>query len=460
MAASKITKSNLNIGAISETLKCSQSDMAQISSRNTFDLGRLCTHSNINKWAKYKPIHHSGLQILSDAERKDRTSDGEFYGILCRQTNMNLGSLHGATFAYNRPKGGASSPYRLSDFIGEALTVGYNHLARPNVMGRLSWSPTGGEGVFDLDGDDNVYCDFYVHDPDSTEIDLSEIYADRGVLTTIRNMYPVFMFGTSDMNIWVVAMRRADTNQPARIGDVVDANGIPRTGFTASFNSNFPQKTIINGTGDTTTSGSTTIQTTMPDNFPANTTKAEVPVTVSIGLVTSLVYTGLYDLNSWTEMSDKVTTNFALGVPADPSVMSYGLCGMAVTLKAKNADKYMTMLTSYGSLSLSVSLTRFLETLQDYNNFKLPDSGNVTINAYVSFDGGAGVAVAKSVPLKGENKVEYKYTASALFLWNEWGITGGLPEGTKVKSTITAYGIYNGVKIDIAKRTEEVTIKS
>lgn len=255
-------------------------------------------------------------------------------------------------------------------------------------------------------------------------------------------------------------MRRADTNQPARIGDVVDANGIPRTGFTASFNSNFPQKTIINGTGDTTTSGSTTIQTTMPDNFPANTTKAEVPVTVSIGLVTSLVYTGLYDLNSWTEMSDKVTTNFALGVPADPSVMSYGLCGMAVTLKAKNADKYMTMLTSYGSLSLSVSLTRLFETLQDYNNFKLPDSGNVTINAYVSFDGGAGVAVAKSVPLKGENKVEYKYTASALFLWNEWGITGGLPEGTKVKSTITAYGIYNGVKIDIAKRTEEVTIKS
>lgn len=459
MAASKITKANLNIGAISETLKCSQSDMTQISSRNTFDLGRLCTHTNINKWAKYKPIHHSGLQILSDAERKDRTSDGEFYGILCRQTNMNLGSLHGATFAYNRPKGGASSPYRLSDFIGEALTVGYNHLARPNVMGRLSWSPTGGEGVFDLDGDDNVYCDFYVHDPDSTEIDLSEIYTDRGVPTTIRNMYPIFMFGTSDMNIWVVAMRRADTKQPARIGDVIDANGIPRTGFTASFSSNFPQKTIIDGTGGTSSSGSTTIQTTMPDNFPANTTKAEVPVTVSIGLVTSLVYTGVYDLNSWTEMSDKVMTNFALGVPADPSVMSYGLCGMAVTLKAKNADKYMTMRTSCGSLSLSVSLTRLFETLQDYNKFKLPDSGNVTINAYVSFDGGDAVSVSKSVPLKGET-AQYKYSASALFLWREWGITGGLPEGTKVKSTITAYGIYNGVKIDIAKRTEEVTIKS
>ena len=254
-------------------------------------------------------------------------------------------------------------------------------------------------------------------------------------------------------------MRRADTKQPARIGDVIDANGIPRTGFTASFSSNFPQKTIIDGTGGTTTSGSTTMQTTMPDNFPANTTKAEVPVTVSIGLVTSLVYTGVYDLNSWTEMSDKVMTNFALGVPADPSVMSYGLCGMAVTLKAKNADKYMTMVTSCGSLSLSVSLTRLFETLQDYNNFVLPDSGNVTINAYVSFDDGAAVSVSKSVPLKGET-AQYKYSASALFLWTEWGISGGLSEGTKVKSTITAYGIYSGVKVDIAKRTEEVTIKS
>ena len=117
------------------------------------------------------------------------------------------------------------------------------------------------------------------------------------------------------------------------------------------------------------------------------------------------------------------------------------------------------MRTSCGSLSLSVSLTRLFETLQDYDKFKLPDSGNVTINAYVSFDDGAAVSVSKSVPLKGET-AQYKYSASALFLWTEWSISGGLSEGTKVKSTITAYGIYNGVKVDIAKRTEEVTIKS
>ena len=140
MAASKITKINLNIGAISETLKCSQSDMSQISSRNTFDLGRLCTHANINKWAKYKPIHHSGLQILSESARTDRQGDGEYYGVKIRM-DSDMSSLHNVTFAYNRPKGGASSPYRLSDFINEAGTAGYNHLAQPSVYGSVAWQP-------------------------------------------------------------------------------------------------------------------------------------------------------------------------------------------------------------------------------------------------------------------------------------------------------------------------------
>ena len=141
MAASKITKTNLNIGAISETLKCSQSDMSQISSRNTFDLGRLCTHTNINKWAKYKPIHHSGLQILSESARTDRQGDGEYYGVKIRMDSMGMSSLHNVTFAYNRPKGGASSPYRLSDFINEKGTAGYNHLAKPSVYGSVAWQP-------------------------------------------------------------------------------------------------------------------------------------------------------------------------------------------------------------------------------------------------------------------------------------------------------------------------------
>lgn len=442
----------IGVSQLNETLKQSHANSDIVYTQDIYDVGGLCIHQNINKFAKYKPIHHSGLQELTDDDRKDRISDGEFYGIICRQTNMNLGSLNNATFEYNRPKGGSSSPYRISDFVN------YNHKAKPNVMGKLYWSTTHGEGYFDLDGDDNVYCDFYVHDPDNTEIDLSEIYTDHGILVSIRDMYPIFMFGTSETNMWVVAMRRIDTNQPAKIGDAVDANGIPRTSFSASFSSNFAPKSINDTiSGDTSSSGVESVMTQMPSNFPTNTTEVEVPVTVSIGLVTSLAHIGMYDLNSWTQMSDKVLTNFALGVPADPSIMSYGLCGMSVKLKAKNANKYMSIECTYGPLSLSVSLSRSLKEATD--NFVLPDSGNITINAYVSFDGDTGVSVVKSVPIKREDiETQHKYSASALFLWTEWGIKGGLSSGTVVKSRIRVYGIYDGVNIEIAKKSETITI--
>lgn len=77
---------------------------------NENDLGRLCTHLNINKWAKYKPVIHPSTGILT-AEQLKSTS----YGI---------GSADGT---YARPTGGANSPFRLSDFIG------YNHDAKPPV---------------------------------------------------------------------------------------------------------------------------------------------------------------------------------------------------------------------------------------------------------------------------------------------------------------------------------------
>ena len=91
--------------------------------------------------------------------------------------------------------------------------------------------------------------------------------------------------------------------------------------------------------------------------------------------------------------------------------------------------------------------------------FVIPDSGNITINAYVSFDSDTGVSVVKSVPIKREDiETQHKYSASALFLWNEWGIKGGLSSGTVVKSRIRVYGIYDGVNIEIAKKSETITI--
>ena len=455
MAASKITKSNLNIGAISETLKCSQSDMTQISSRNTFDLGRLCTHDNINKWAKYKPIHHSGLQELTDDDRKDRISDGEFYGIICRQTNMNLGSLNNATFEYNRPKGGSSSPYRISDFVN------YNHKAKPNVMGKMDWSTKYGEGYFDLDGNQNVYCQFTVHTPDETEIDFSEIYANKEI--SIKDMYPIFMFGTSDTNMWVTAMRRIDTFQPAKLSEVIDSNGIPTMGFFASFNSYFPPSYIIDNTlSNTDGVSSSVIQDTKPNNFPTNTTKMEIPIIASIGLVTSIVSKGLFDLTYWNEMSDNVLDNFALGVPADPSFQNYGLCGMNVILKAKNADKYLDIHVNVQSLSINITLDRFFETYSDFkDNYVQPDDKQISITVYASIDNEAGTVVVKTVELKNNEdtgETIFKYYASSLFKWNEFGIEGGLQSGQNVSLRITIRGTYDGKSEIINEKLGNYTI--
>lgn len=449
----------IGVSQLNETLKQSYINSDIVYTQNIYDDGGLCIHQNINKFAKYKPIHHSGLQELTDDDRKDRISNGEFYGITCRQPNMNLGSLNNATFEYNRPKGGISSPYRISDFIN------YNHKAQPNVMGKISWSNKWGEGYFDLDGNQNVYCQFTIHTPDETEIDLSEIYTDRGIKVAIKDMYPIFMFGTSsDVNMWVTAMRRIDTYQPAKLSEVIDNNGLPITGFFASFNSYFPPSYIT----DDTTSGDTnvSIKDTKPDNFPTNTVKIEVPVIVSIGLVTSIVSNGLFDLTYWNEMSDNVLDNFALGVPADPSSQNYGLCGMNVILKAKNADKYLDIHTNVGSLSVDISLNRFFETLQDFNSYVKPDDKQISITVFASIDDGIGSAVVKTVELKESGVVDnvngitvlYKYSASAIFQWTEWGIVGGLQSGQTVSLRVTIRGTYDGESQIIGEKLGNYTI--
>lgn len=77
MADSKITKSTLNIGSISEVLKRSQSDFSVISSKNTFDLAALCAHTNINMWAKYKPVQGDASHRFVTLTYNDSTGEWE-----------------------------------------------------------------------------------------------------------------------------------------------------------------------------------------------------------------------------------------------------------------------------------------------------------------------------------------------------------------------------------------------
>ena len=419
MAASKITKSNLNIGAISETLKCSQSDMSQISSRNTFDLGRLCTHTNINKWAKYKPIHHSGLQILSESARTDRQGDGEYYGVKIRMDSMGMSSLHNVTFAYNRPKGGASSPYRLSDFINENGTAGYNHLAKPSVYGSVAWQPK--DKQLYLDGgelSDDIQVTFGT-DSDSLSIDFASLLDASGSIK-VSSLYPIVM-----VDDYAIALK-AKNDLGGYAALPLGSGGLRVAGFH--------RDRPTSGSGGTSSSESGS--GSLPSEFPTNTSNGKKAVTMSVGLIKDIVNTNLgYNLNQWTYVKDVMLSGFAVGVP---SLNDDGLCGMAVTLVAKNYNKAL-------SVAVSAKDTYFTVTCEikykdvSVSDFIVSDNKQYTISVTMR---------------QGDNNIEHSKVATAFvtsssvtilseFYFRDFGIQGSVTGSYSLN--VSVFGTYSGV---------------
>ena len=421
MAASKITKTNLNIGAISETLKCSQSDMSQISSRNTFDLGRLCTHSNINKWAKYKPIHHSGLQILSESARTDRQGDGEYYGVKIRMDSMGMSSLHNVTFAYNRPKGGASSPYRLSDFINEAGTAGYNHLAKPSVYGSVAWQPQ--DKQLYLDGgesSDDIQVTFGTNTDDTLSIDFASLLDASGSIK-LSSLYPIVM-----VDDYAIALKvKNDLGGYAAMP--LGSGGLRVAGFH--------RDRPTSGSGGTSSSESGS--GSLPSDFPTNTSAGTKAVTMSVGLIKEIVNTNLgYNLNKWTYIKDVMLSGFSIGVP---SLNDDGLCGMAVTLVAKNYNKALKAAVGLASdKGFSVSCT-IKYTDVPISDFVLSDDNKYTISVTMR---------------QGDNETTYsqvataQVTSSSFFLIREFNFSSFGIQGSVTGSytlNISVIGTYSGV---------------
>lgn len=79
---------------------------------SSHDVGTLCTHANINKWAKGKPVSYATNTGITDAQRASYPCN---HGYTIPQSQSM--QLHGS-WSYNKPTGGASSPYRLGDFRG------------------------------------------------------------------------------------------------------------------------------------------------------------------------------------------------------------------------------------------------------------------------------------------------------------------------------------------------------
>lgn len=161
-------------------------DVGSVLGSSSNDVGTLCTHANINMWAKFKPVPlraifpEDTLKGSSDWNGNPQSSSHKpwWYGdgdqpaytvpVISELADMgsNGNQNSDAVWRYNRPTGkGASAaypdfPFRLTDFVG------YRHDARPPFTVNL---PT------ELTADNFSYFGVDMPDREQGELDLSDI---------------------------------------------------------------------------------------------------------------------------------------------------------------------------------------------------------------------------------------------------------------------------------------------
>lgn len=170
------------------TAPVSIEDVAKCLGVSSFDLGTLCAngHGKINKWSKKKPIVYNKPQELTDAEFKGMAVDnnkGIYYGIKASTEAGNLYDLHNTNYSYvGIPKGGDSSPYRLTDFIG------YDHNAIPTINGSIPES-----AYYNVDKSFGVVIDYDYNHANTTGVDIKEIIDNASDATKFESYYPCIL---------------------------------------------------------------------------------------------------------------------------------------------------------------------------------------------------------------------------------------------------------------------------
>lgn len=197
-------KKPVDIHTVSEVLKLSQTSGQQVSSRNTFDLADLCTHDNINMWAKYKPFRSSIMFFRQDGDPTKSDRDDEMrrqnYGIQPPDPRLsaNIVSCINDEWTYNRPRGTVSEPYRLSDFINYSHNDNAFMVAQESVTVNRYFDYTGKITLTKSRGRVSVYAlkvkDFAIFDT----------YSNLAVLVTPASGGDVFVRVTEGIGEEVV----------------------------------------------------------------------------------------------------------------------------------------------------------------------------------------------------------------------------------------------------------------
>ena len=196
-------------------------DVRKILGNQSVDLGTLCLGPTINKWAKYKPVKHNGVGLLTDQQRKFVN-----YGI----TNIPVWTGPGALnkmgaywfgvqktpanapvcgdlinfWDYQRPTGGRVSPYRLTDFVKSKTDIyGYKHDVVAPIgeceMSEIKISCTGW-----------IYVSFSGHgsgQSDGYTVPLGELSGEGVSTGDFNNLYMGMMIHRKGSNIYYVATR-------------------------------------------------------------------------------------------------------------------------------------------------------------------------------------------------------------------------------------------------------------
>jgi len=130
----------------------STDDVASVLGVASHDVGTLCTSASINRWAIYKPISFRSLTSPTLEERKSKNMGLAVIGIdALKDTGIGVAkvSVEEAEkiireWDYDRPLGGANSPYRLGDFNGydhESVACdsdwGNSEIAKPSDINEL-----------------------------------------------------------------------------------------------------------------------------------------------------------------------------------------------------------------------------------------------------------------------------------------------------------------------------------
>lgn len=169
-----LANSNISTSLVANTL--------QASTRN---VGILCTHPNINKWSKYKPViwPYVNVDNLPANVPRYAASDGRcgFKAIQPMDYSVLISYYKNPTecWEYQPPTGGASAPYRLGDFRG------YDHEAEPFIRSIYSQDST--FEVYNYNRNGSYTFEFEKGGHQSTSIQPSD-FAYAGSVSDIVNV--------------------------------------------------------------------------------------------------------------------------------------------------------------------------------------------------------------------------------------------------------------------------------